>query len=443
MRLRLRQFLPVLLMFVAGQPSRGDGVVPELRVGLALHRDVVRFSGSQGLSIHGGASENAPPYHVPAGETWEARASANGVILAGPEISDPASPAGIAPGTGLPQQILRLAPAEGGTITVDGITGHWDKRTTREYRGEIEIRRDGAGGLNVINTVDIESYLRGVVPSEMPAKYPLEALRAQAVAARGQALIKGGRHEAEGFDLCATQHCQVYGGATSEDPHSDQAVASTAGEVVVYNGRLADTLYSSTCGGHTANNEDYWAQQQAVPYLRGVGDFEPEDNVGVTFPLSGEALKQYLRYAPRVNCYQSRYAKSDKIRWWLTMTRRQMQEKLAALGEFGDLLDVRVAARAESGMVRKVMVIGSRKLMPVSGGEAIRKALGLQSATFAIESYRERPEDLPVVFIIYGAGWGHQVGMCQVGAAGLAEEGWDYRRILEKYYQGCVIERRY
>jgi len=428
---RLRWVLPVLLVFVSGQPSRCDGVVPELRVGLALHRDVVRFSGSAGLTISGPYS-HGPVGSVPAGQVWEARASDESVLLVQPDGST------IGP-LGLP---LRLAPPEGGTTALQDITGHWDKRTTREYRGEIEIRRDGAGGLNVINIVDIESYLRGVVPSEMPAKYPLEALRAQAVAARGQALIKGGRHDAEGFDLCATQHCQVYGGATSEDPRSDQAVASTAGEVVVYNGRLADTLYSSTCGGHTANNEDYWQQQQAVPYLRGVGDFESASG-GLAFPLSGEALKQYLRYAPRVNCYQSRYAKSDKIRWWLTMTRRQMQEKLAALGEFGDLLDVRVTARAESGMVRKVTVIGSRKLMPVSGGEAIRKALGLQSATFVIESYREKPEDLPVVFIIYGAGWGHQVGMCQVGAAGLAEEGWDYRRILEKYYQGCAVEKRY
>ncbi len=432
MRLRLRQLLPVLLVFVAGQPSRGDGVVPELRVGLALHRDVVRFSGPSGLTISGPFS-HGPVGSVPAGQVWEARASDQGALLVQPD--------GLTIGpVGLP---LRLAPPEGGTTAVEDITGHWDKRTTREYRGVIEIRRDGAGGLNVINLVDIESYLRGVTPSEMPAKYPLEALKAQAVAARGQALIKGGRHEAEGFDVCATQHCQVYGGATSEDPRSDQAVASTAGEVLVYNGRLADTLYSSTCGGHTANNEDYWTQQQPVPYLRGVADFEPEDNVGLTFPLSGEALKQYLRYAPRVNCYQSRYAKSDKVRWWLTVTRPQMQEKLAALGEFGDLLDVRVSARAESGMASKLVVIGSRKLIAVSGGEAIRKALGVQSATFAIESYREKPEALPVVFVIYGAGWGHQVGMCQVGAAGLADEGWDYRRILEKYYRGCAVEKRY
>jgi len=432
MNLRFRQFLPVLLVFVAGQPSRGDGVVPELRVGLAVHQERVRFSGSAGLTISGPHS-HGPVGSVPAGQVWEARASDEGVLLAQPD--------GLTIGPlGLP---LRLAPPEGGTTALEEITGHWDKRTTREYRGVIEIRRDGAGGLNVINLVDIESYLRGVTPSEMPAKYPLEALKAQAVAARGQALMKGGRHEAEGFDVCATQHCQVYGGATSEDPRSDQAVASTAGEVLVYNGRLADTLYSSTCGGHTANNEDYWLQQQPVPYLRGVADFEPEDNVGLTFPLSGEPLKQYLRYAPRVNCYQSRYAKSDKVRWWLTVTRPRMQGKLAALGEFGDLLDVRVTARAESGMVSKLAVIGSRKLIAVSGGEAIRKALGLQSATFAIESYREKPEALPVVFVIYGAGWGHQVGMCQVGAAGLADEGWDYRRILEKYYQGCTIERRY
>jgi len=430
---RVKHFLPILLVFVAGQPSRCDSPVPDLRVGLAVHRESVRFSGSAGLTISG-PSSHGPFGSVPAGEVWEARVSGQSVLLvdSGGSTIGPLS---------MP---LRLVPPQGGTTVIEDIADHWDKRTNREYRGVIEIRADGAGRLNVINIVDIETYLRGVVPSEMPASYSLEALKAQAVAARGQALIKGRRHDANGFDLCATPHCQVYGGATSEDPRTDQAVSETRGEVLAYQGRLADTLYSSTCGGHTVDNEDYWAQQQPVPYLRGVADFEPEDGVGLMFPLWGEPLKQYLKYAPRVNCYQSRYAKSDKIRWWLTAPRGQMQEKLTtALGDFGDLLDVRVVERAESGIVRKVVVIGSRKLMPLVGGEAIRKTLGLQSATFVIEAFREKPSDLPVVFVIYGAGWGHQVGMCQVGAAGLADKGWDYQRILKKYYQGCTVERRW
>lgn len=435
MRLRFARLLPLaLIVFVGGHPSRCDGRVPPLRVGLLLHRERVQFSGRAGLRVHTGRSRRTPAYQVPLGETWEARAAGRSIVLTNADGVEVATT----------RRRLRILPAEGGTTTLLDAPTHWDKETTREYRGVIEIRTDRSGGLNVINIVDIETYLRGVVPSEMPARYPLEALKAQAVAARGQALIKAGRHRRQGFDLCATQHCQVYGGATSEDARTDQAVAETRGEVLTYQGRLADTLYSSTCGGHTADNEDYWPDQRPVPYLRGVPDFDLGDDVNLEFPLSGDRLKRYLKYAPRVNCYQSRYAGSDKIRWWNTVGRAEMKKRLAEeLGDFGELLDVRVSGRADSGMVTRLAVIGSRKLVTAEGGGSIRSLLGVRSATFAIESYRERPSDLPVVFVIYGAGWGHQVGMCQVGAAGLADKGWDYQSILKKYYQGCEVERRY
>jgi SpoIID/LytB domain protein len=325
---------------------------------------------------------------------------------------------------------------------VSGVEGHWDKITDRDYRGVVEIRELG-GLLTVVNVIDIETYLRGVVPSEMPAKYPLAALEAQAVAARGQALSKAGRHRDEGFDLCATQHCQVYGGATSEGPNSDRAIASTWGQVLEYEGRLADTLYSSNCGGHTASNEDYWPGQHAVPYLRGAADF---DHVAVTleFPLGGDALKQYLKYAPPVYCNQPGYAKASRFRWWSVVPRGQLRTSLTeALGDFGDLLDVRVTNRADSGVVREIAVIGSKKLFKVRGGSDIRRALGnVNSASFAVEPIQEG-DDLPVAFTIWGAGWGHQVGMCQVGAAGLADLGWDYQAVLSKYYQGCTIAPRY
>jgi SpoIID/LytB domain protein len=430
---RLKWIPLVLLAFVAGQPVRCEGAAPRLRVGLALHQGKVSFSGPAGVTVRA-ASEDQVACEVAAGELWEATAAKDGVVVAQAGGGGHKVMAGGA----------RLSPPEGGTVTIHGVPGHWDTRADRDYRGAIEVRRDGAGGLNVINVVDAETYLCGVVPSEMPAAYPRAALQAQAVAARGQLLAKAGRHEADGFDLCATAHCQVYGGATSEDPRSNEAVSSTRGEVLVYEGRLADTLYSSTCGGHTASNEDYWPNQQPVPYLRGQPDFEPEDGVGLSFPLRGEDLEGYLKYAPRVNCNQSRYAASEKIRWWMAVPKSEMERQLRErLGDFGELLDVRVAKRADCGMVTKLAVIGTRQLIPLTGGEAIRRAIdGLQSASFAVRSFKAA-DGTPVVFLIWGAGWGHQVGMCQVGAAGLAEKGWDYQAILAKYYQGCMVEERY
>ncbi len=429
---RLKWVLLGLLVFVTGQPKRCEGVLPQLRVGLLQHQSEITFSGPAGVTVQTWGRDKVLAWAPPHG-LWKVREGDGGLALVDPAGGQ----------TAVQQKGLRLLPPEGGVVTIHGVQGHWDGRTNRDYRGAIEVR-SLAGGLSAINLVDLETYLRGVVPSEMPATYPFAALQAQAVAARGQALTKAGRHRAEGFDLCSQQHCQVYGGATSEDPRSDQAVAGTWGEVLVYEGRLADTLYASTCGGHTASNEDYWTDAAPVPYLQGVPDFEPEDKVAAAFPLTEAAARDYLKYAPRVHCNQPAYAKSDKIRWWSVVGREELEKTLReAIGDFGALLEVRVADRAASGLVRRVDIIGSRRLVKVQGGPAIRRALGgLNSASFAIQAYQDK-EGLPVAFAIWGAGWGHQVGMCQVGAAGLADRGWGYQRILSKYYTGCSVERRY
>ena len=264
---------------------------------------------------------------------------------------------------------------------------------------------------------------------------------------RGRATGAAGPHGGDGNgagERRAGQHCQVYGGATSERPESDRAVASTWGQVLVYQGRLANTLYAANCGGHTVDSEDYWPGQPPVPYLRGQPDFEPDSGVHVSFPMPEEKLREYLKYAPPANCNQPGYAAAETIRWWRVAPRDELQAALRAeAGDFGDLLGVRVGERAPSGIVRRLDIIGSKRLVKVTGGEQIRRALGgVRSASLALDPIPDR-QGLPVAFVIWGAGWGHQVGMCQVGAAGLAARGWDYQRILSKYYPGCVLERRY
>ncbi len=120
-----------------------------------------------------------------------------------------------------------------------------------------------------------------------------------------------------------------------------------------------------------------------------------------------------------------------------------MEQKIeAAVGDVGELLNLQVAARGPSGMVTRLTVIGTKRLLPITGGANTRRALGLDSPSFGIEPILGK-DGLPVAFIVWGAGWGHQVGMCQVGAAGLAQKSWDYRRILAKYYPGTAVERRY
>lgn len=430
MGFRVKWVVLALLLCVAGGPDRALGQLPKVRIGLVVGCTEVAFSGPAGVTIKDLRGERVVAW-TPPDERWRAEGGAGRVRILG--------------GGGewsLARGVL-LLPPEGGVVTVHGVPGHWDKIEDRSYRGVIELMSARGGALTVVNVVEVETYLRGVVPSEMPPKYPLEALKAQAVAARGQALTKAGRHRSEGFDLCAGPHCQVYGGATSEDRRSDQAVAETWGEVLEYGGVLADTLYSSNCGGHTANNEDYWPGQRPVPYLRGAPDFD-EQELGLEFPLSEEELREYLKYAPPVYCNQPRYAKASKFRWWEVVPRERLAAALKReLGDFGELLDVRVTRRADSGMVTEVAVVGSRRMHKPRGGAQIRRTLGgLNSATFAVEPVREG-DSPPVAFVIWGAGWGHQVGMCQVGAAGLADRGANYRRILRRYYRGCKVTRRY
>jgi SpoIID/LytB domain protein len=431
MGFRPKWVLLALLAFVAGPPTRCSGQLPKVRIGLLQGRATVSFSGVAGVTVQNLRGARVTTWAAP-GAVWTLRPRGRDVVLADERETEVATLRGGA----------RLLPPEDELIRIHDVGGHWDGVLDRDYRGIIEVR-PRASSLTVVNLVEIETYLRGVVSSEMPPSYPMGALKVQAVAARGQAIIKAGRHRTAGFDLCRTEHCQVYGGATSEASNSDRAVAETWGEVLEYGRRIADTLYSSNCGGHTVDNDDYWPDYRPVPYLRATPDYDVAE-VPLIFPLPPEELKQYLKYAPAVNCHQPRYAKTSKFRWWSIVPREELEASLAEeVGDVGELMEVRVTDRADAGIVRELTVIGTDSLYRIREGGAIRRALGgINSASFAVEAIGEAG-DPPVAFAIWGAGWGHQVGMCQVGAAGLADRGWDYQDILAKYYTGCRVATRY
>ena len=169
---------------------------------------------------------------------------------------------------------------------------HADGKSDRLYRGYLELI-PASGGLTVVNVVELECYLLGVVPSEMCAWYPLDALKAQAIAARTYALKNIGRFSSQGFDLTDTASSQVYGGYCSEDPHSTRAVEETTGIVLTYNGDLIDAVYSSTCGGFTECASEAWGH--AVPYLRGIADFDRECNATLTHPETEDAWTDYFK----------------------------------------------------------------------------------------------------------------------------------------------------
>ncbi|MGB9856628.1 MAG: SpoIID/LytB domain-containing protein [Dictyoglomaceae bacterium] len=261
------------------------------------------------------------------------------------------------------------------------------------YRGIIEINNDGW----VINTLNLEDYLLGVVPSEMPYNYPLEALKAQAVSARTYALSNLGKHK--DFDLCSTVHCQVYKGASYEKERSNMAVKETMGEVITYNGQLIKAFYHSSSGGITENSEDVWGGY--YPYLRSVKDVEE---------LERDTWEVFLSL--------------DDIKRKLSNININLQEVISIE------LD-----KSSTGRVKNV-IIRSNSNDWVFKGTLWRELFNLPSTLFNIEFSNNG-------LYLYGRGMGHGVGLSQKGAKILAEKGYNYRDIIKFYYQGVEIQKWY
>jgi stage II sporulation protein D len=318
----------------------------------------------------------------------------------------------------------------------------WAGFQDRSFRGTIEIRADGAGsrGLDMINRVSLEEYLYSVVPSEMPPTWPMEALEAQAVAARSEAVCKLGRHKAGGFDFCAGVHCQAYYGVENETEITRQAVDQTSGIIMTSAGKPVDAIYSSTCGGHTQDN--IFGDGRTVSYLKGIPDM---DNPGVfSFPLSPYDLELWLRSPPKgILCDIPDYLNSSNFRWVRMYSADELKQMVDKIRPVGDILRIMVTRRNKSGHVEAVRIKGGLSSMVLEKELAIRQALGgLKSGMFKVE-VKYGVNRLPEQFIFYGGGWGHGVGLCQAGACGLALRGRTYRQILLHYFNGVDFEKLY
>lgn len=331
------------------------------------------------------------------------------------------------------------APALVPSISLLGPTRHYDGKADRPYRGSMEILpRDGM--LTLVNVVDFEPYLWGVVSSEMSPRYPLEALKAQAVAARTYAARNLGRLAAQGFDLDDTAACQVYGGIFSEDPRTTQAVNETAGMVLTCEGKLIDAVYSSTCGGYTESAEDAWGHP--APYLVSVPDCD--ESHGPTFwprPTDEAGWASFFKTTRGLYCLQPQQANPEAFRWVKLLTRKEIEALLPAAYAVGTVKDIVPVKRGASGRITTLRVDGSDRSVTIEKELPIRKAFGgLRSSAFTVDAYRD-DNGVPVVFAFWGGGWGHGLGMCQVGAVGRANVGWNCEKILSHYYRSAVLEK--
>jgi stage II sporulation protein D len=319
--------------------------------------------------------------------------------------------------SGSPAETLLLVPAERGYA---GWSGRW-------YRGTFRIHASRPEGLTLVNEVELESYLRGVLPSEIgnPPAGEYEAVKAQAVAARSYTLSYVGRRADLGFDLWATVEDQVYEGTKRENEPSDRALRETRGEVAVAEGLPVRALYSSTCGGRTSNVEDVWPWPW-TSYLRSVRDAGRDSD-----------------YCARSGHY--RWREEWSIAEFLQTIRSYAPGEGANPALLaGTLLDARVRSRSRCGRVAE-LVIETSAGETVLRGDRVRWALRrpgsaaiLRSSFIKIGVVRDA-EGRPEKVIVSGAGNGHGIGLCQTGALGMARAGEGYRDILRHYYKGAQL----
>ena len=309
----------------------------------------------------------------------------------------------------------------------------------RAFRGSLQLMPDKNGKLAVINLVSLEDLLKGLVPSEIFAKAHPEALKAQAVTARSEVLAKIGlKHLADPYLLCTEQHCAVYRGTLGEQATTTAAVEATKGEgLFSKDGHLVDATYSAVCGGHTENNDVVWGGPPN-PSLRGVPDTLPGAKAAVT-PAK---LSAFLTAEAPHACKVSSFANPSKYRWEKRFTAKDVDEKVSALG-VGQVYAMTVTERGVSGRARLLSISGDQGANVVRSELTIRKLFGmLNSAMFEVRAEKDA-KGRPTSWIFTGGGWGHGVGMCQVGAIGRAEAGHGYREILGHYYSGAQVARIY
>jgi len=346
---------------------------------------------------------------------------------------------------------VRLIPRGNAPLRVKGVEygkGYaWHGFEDREFRGTLAVALGADGKLAVVNEVSTEQWLEGTVPSEIFSTAPAAALRAQACAARSEALAKlATRHLASPFVMCASQHCQVYGGVTKAKKTTSQAVADTRGQVLMGEGdRLVDAVYCAVAGGFTENNDAAWAVA-SNKHLRGRPDGPVEEPAWEPYRagLTDANLRGFLGHPPPNWEERSSFLKRKTFRWQKRLTTEEVDRLVAARHEgVGAVQEIAVLERGISGRATLLKIRGDRRTVVIQRELPIRRLFGnLRSAQFVLDT-EAGPNGRPAAWIFTGGGWGHGVGMSQIGAIGRAEGGQGYRTILEHYYRGARVTTLY
>lgn len=365
-----------------------------------------------------------------------------------------------------------------------GINFHWERKENQRFVGSLKIIVED-GKLTGINVIHVEDYLTSVISSEMSATASLELLKAHAVISRGWLLAQiqknkeitetktaysaftqtedelirwYDREDHTRFDVCADDHCQRYQGITRASTDIvKQAIAATRGQVMMYDGKICDTRFSKCCGGVFEEFQYCW-EDIKFPYLSKLRDHKAHTDIpDLTKEQEADA---WIRSYPESYCHTTdkkilsqvlnNYDQetTDFYRWKVEYT----QEELSALilkrsgVDYGQIIDLVPIARGTSGRLWKLKIVGTKKTLTIGKELEIRRTLSnshLYSSAFVVDKEGISPEGIPSKFILTGAGWGHGVGLCQIGAAVMGEQGYPYNEILQHYFIDATIEKLY
>ena len=374
-----------------------------------------------------------------------------------------------------------------------GVNFHWERKETQTFLGTLHFVVE-SDKICAINELPVERYLESVISSEMSATSSLELLKAHAVISRSWLLaqMKKRREVAESgnnffsfvkkddrlirwydredhtiFDVCADDHCQRYQGITKEtSPHVAEAIRQTKGQILMDGDDICDARFSKCCGGVTEEFQYCWEDtpknylSSVRDIIQGVKSVGSADQAPLPSLQDEAAADAWIRSNPPAFCnttdkkilsqvlndYDQETA--DFYRWKVTLTQEKLKqlldEKLKM--NFGDILDLQAEERGKSGRISKLRIVGTEKTFVIGKELEIRRALSdthLYSSAFVVDRCDIDEKGVPQRFDIIGAGWGHGVGLCQIGAAVMGEEGFDYDAILLHYYQGAEIKKVY
>lgn len=367
-----------------------------------------------------------------------------------------------------------------------GVNFHWERKETQTFLGTLRFVVE-SDKIVAINELPVEKYLESVISSEMSATSSLELLKAHAVISRSWLLaqMKKRREVAESgnnffsftkkedtlirwydredhtlFDVCADDHCQRYQGITKEtSPHVAEAIRQTKGQILMDGDEICDARFSKCCGGITEEFQYCW-EDTPKTYLTAVRDIA----LGVEHTLPNltneEEAEKWIRFNPPAFCNtQDKKILSEVLndydqetvnfyRWKETLSQEKLQQLIAdkLKMDLGAILDMKAVERGKSGRISKLQIIGTAKIFTIGKELEIRRTLSdshLLSSAFVVDKYDKDEQGVPQRFELIGAGWGHGVGLCQIGAAVMGEQGYHYDAILLHYYQGAEIKKLY